>query len=191
LRFGPETIDRLRDALPKPVVTDPDPEHRRAAAVLIPLFVADGDVHVVLTKRTEHLRRHSGEVSFPGGGREAADRNLLDTALRETQEEIGLDRGVVEILGSLDDLPTFGSNYLIRPYVAKIPHPYDFVRDAHEVERMMTPKLELFTDPSVRRVEIRQRDGVSYEVHFFDVGGDNVWGATARMLVRLIEHLDS
>jgi hypothetical protein len=65
------------------------------------------------------------------------------------------------------------------------------VQDAHEVERMLTPKLELFTDPSVRRVEVRQRDGVYYEVHFFDVGGDNVWGATARMLVRLIEHLDS
>ncbi len=190
-RFGPQTIERLREVLPKPDEDDPDPEHRRAAAVLIPLFVSEGDVHVVLTKRTEHLRSHSGEVSFPGGGREPSDVTLLDTALRETHEEIGLRPEAVDVLGTLEDLPTFGSNYLIRPYVSCIPRTDGFVLDPHEVERVITPKLELFTDPSVRRIEIRQRDGVEYQVHFFDVDGDNVWGATARMLVRLIELIEN
>jgi 8-oxo-dGTP pyrophosphatase MutT (NUDIX family) len=189
--FGRHTIDRLRDVLPHPDEEDPDPEHRRAAAVLIPLFVESDELRVLLTKRTDHLRSHSGEVSFPGGGREPGDATLLQTALRETQEEVGLDPKVVEILGSLEDLPTFGSNYLIRPYVGWISDPFDFVIDDHEVERVLTPKLDLFTDPSVRRIEIRQRDGVEYQVHFFDVDGDNVWGATARMLVRLIELIEN
>jgi 8-oxo-dGTP pyrophosphatase MutT (NUDIX family) len=189
--FGPHTIVRLRDVLPHPDEGDPDPEHRRAAAVLIPLFVDSGELRVVLTKRTDHLRSHSGEVSFPGGGREPSDATLLQTALRETHEEIGLPPEDVEVLGSLEDLPTFGSNYLIRPYVGFIPSSIEFSRDPHEVERVLTPKLELFTDPSLRRIEIRQRDGVEYQVHFFDVDGDNVWGATARMLVRLIELIEN
>ncbi len=189
--FGPHTIDRLREVLPHPDEEDPDPEHRRAAAVLIPLFVQGDELRVVLTKRTDHLRSHSGEVSFPGGGREPGDATLLQTALRETNEEIGLPPDAVDVLGSLEDLPTFGSNYLIRPYVGCFQYPLEFTRDPHEVERVLTPKLELFTDPSVRRIEIRQRDGVEYQVHFFDVDGDNVWGATARMLVRLIELIES
>lgn len=186
--FGPDTFERLRRLLPDEVGAPIEAE-RRSAAVLIPLFVADGDVGVVLTQRTEHLRRHSGQVSFPGGGREPGDASLRDTALRESYEEIGLDPAHVDVLGVLDDLFTMGSDYVIRPYVAKIAYPYEFVPHDHEVERIFTAPLSLFADRSKRREEVRERDGATYTIYYFDFEGAVVWGATARMLVRLVERL--
>jgi 8-oxo-dGTP pyrophosphatase MutT (NUDIX family) len=186
--FGPEIIDRLRSQLPddRPV---PEVEERRAAAVLVPLFVMDDEIGVVLTQRTAHLRRHSGQVSFPGGAWEPGDTTLKDTALRESYEEIGLDPAVVDVLGMLDDVPTVGSDYMVRPYVARIPYPYDFVPDSEEVDRIILPPLDLFADVTKRREELRERDGVTHHVFFFDFDGAVVWGATARMLVSLVEKL--
>lgn len=190
MAFGPEIIDRLRAGLPddRPA---PEAVERRAAAVLVPLFVADEQVGVVLTQRTQHLRRHSGQVSFPGGAWEPADASLKDTALRESFEEIGLDPSVVDVLGAMDDVPTVGSDYMVRPYVARIPYPYDFVPDPDEVDRILLPPLDLFADITRRREELRERDGVVHRVFFFDFEGALVWGATARMLVSLVERLAS
>jgi 8-oxo-dGTP pyrophosphatase MutT (NUDIX family) len=186
--YGPEIIERLRSELPddRPV---PEIKERRAAAVLVPLFDLDGEIGVVLTQRTEHLRRHSGQVSFPGGAWEPSDASLKDTALRESYEEIGLDPAAVDVLGMMDDVPTVGSDYMVRPYVAQIPYPYEFVPDAHEVDRIILPPLDLFADVTKRREELRERDGVTYHVYFFDFDGAVVWGATARMLVSLVERL--
>jgi 8-oxo-dGTP pyrophosphatase MutT (NUDIX family) len=188
--FGPEIIEKLRASLdderPHPEIPD-----RRAAGVLVPLFVVDGEVGVVLTQRTAHLRRHSGQVSFPGGAWEPGDATLRDTALRESFEEIGLDPGVVDVLGAMDDVPTVGSDYMVRPYVAQIPHPYEFVPDAEEVDRILLPPLDLVADETQRREELREREGVVYHVFFFDFEGAVVWGATARMLVSLVELIRS
>ena len=188
--FGPDIIDRLRGDLPddRPM---PQVAERRAAAVLVPLFVVDETVGVVLTQRTAHLRRHSGQVSFPGGAWEPGDPTLRDTALRESYEEIGLDPEVVDVLGMMDDVPTVGSDYMVRPYVGQIPYPYEFVPDAHEVDRILLPPLDLFADVTKRREELRERDGVTHHVFFFDFEGAVVWGATARMLVSLVERLGS
>jgi len=186
--FGPEIFERLRSELPDdPPV--PDVVERRAAAVLVPLFMVDGEVGVVLTQRTAHLRRHSGQVSFPGGAWEPGDATLRDTALRESYEEVGLDPNDVDVLGAMDDVPTVGSDYMVRPYVAQIPHPYEFVPDPQEVDRIILPPLDLFADGTRRREELRERDGVVYHVFFFDFEGAVVWGATARMLVSLVERL--
>jgi 8-oxo-dGTP pyrophosphatase MutT (NUDIX family) len=188
--FGPEIIEQLRASLdderPHPEIPD-----RRAAGVLVPLFVVDGEVGVVLTQRTAHLRRHSGQVSFPGGAWEPGDATLRDTALRESFEEIGLDPAVVDVLGAMDDVPTVGSDYMVRPYVAQIPHPYEFVPDAEEVDRILLPPLDLFADETQRREELREREGVTYHIFFFDFEGAVVWGATARMLVSLVERIRS
>jgi len=188
--FGPEIIEQLRarldDERPHPEIPD-----RRAAGVLVPLFVVDGEVGVVLTQRTAHLRRHSGQVSFPGGAWEPGDPTLRDTALRESFEEIGLDPTVVDVLGAMDDVPTVGSDYMVRPYVARIPHPYEFVADPEEVDRILLPPLDLFADDARRREELRERDGVVYHVFFFDFEGAVVWGATARMLVSLVELIET
>jgi 8-oxo-dGTP pyrophosphatase MutT (NUDIX family) len=184
--LGAETLQLLAETLPRDPGVAPDPE-RRSAAVLVPLFLADGELRVVLTKRTSHMRRHRGEVSFPGGASEPADVSLAATALRETFEEIGLQPSDVELIGVLQDMPTAGSGYVIRPFVATVPHPYDYVPDPREVERIFTPGLAEFADPALRRDEVWERDGVRYPVTFFDVDGEVVWGATARMLVELLD----
>jgi 8-oxo-dGTP pyrophosphatase MutT (NUDIX family) len=186
--FGPAIFDQLRRILPDDVDTPIDTE-RRAAGVLVPLFVVGGDVGVVLTQRTEHLRTHSGQVSFPGGSWEPGDATLRDTALRESFEEIGLDPTDADVLGAMEDFETVGSDYMIRPYVARIPHPYEFVPDPHEVDRIIMPPLDLFADPARRREEQRERAGATFTVYYFDFEGAVVWGATARMLVSLVELL--
>lgn len=188
--FGPDTLERLRALLPDDAGDPPIPG-RRSAAVLVPLFSWDGEVRVLLTLRTAHLRRHSGQVSFPGGGWEPADGTLLSTALRESHEEVGLHPSDVDVLGVLDDLHTMGSDYVIRPYVASIAYPYEFVPHPHEVDRIFTAPLGFFADARNRREEVREREGGPYTIYYYDVEGATVWGATARMLVRLVERLNA
>jgi 8-oxo-dGTP pyrophosphatase MutT (NUDIX family) len=187
-RFGPEALERLRRILPGDDGSSPQGDLRNAA-VLIPLFLREDAVHVVLTKRTDRVRTHQGQISFPGGAWEDGDATLLDTALREAREEVGLRAEDVEVLGVLDDVPTAVSGFLVRPFVAVIPHPYEFVQDVAEVAGLLSPPLDVFADDERRRTETRERDGLRYEVHYFDVEGEVVWGATARMLVALVDRL--
>jgi 8-oxo-dGTP pyrophosphatase MutT (NUDIX family) len=182
--FGPETIRTLETILPDDDGSKIDSDFR-PAAVLVPLFVREDTVHVVLTKRTDNVRTHQGQISFPGGAWEPSDASMRHTALREAEEEVGLRPEDVNILGVLDDLPTAVSGFQVRPFVAEIPHPYEFVQDAAEVAHLLAPPLETFADASRRRDEMRERDGMRYTIHYFDVEGDVVWGATARMLVAL------
>lgn len=184
-RFGPDVLRLLERILPSddgsPIEGD-----FRPAAVLIALFVREDTVHVVLTKRTDNVRTHQGQVSFPGGSFEASDGTLERTALRESFEEVGIDPAHVRVLGVLDDLPTFVSGFLVRPFVAEIPHPYEFIPDTSEVDHIFSPPLAIFADGSRRREEIRERDGRSFVMTSYDVDGNVVWGATARMLEQLV-----
>lgn len=188
MTLGPESFDKLRATLPQDDGSIPQGDFR-LAAVLVPLFVREDTLHVVLTKRTDNVRTHQGQVSFPGGSWESADGTLQHTALREAHEEVGLRSSDVEVIGVLDDLPTNVSGFLVRPFVAQVPHPYEFVHDVGEVDHVFTPPLELFADASRRREEYRERDGVRYPIYFYDVDGNVVWGATARMLVQLLDKL--
>lgn len=185
--FGPETFDRIAQALPRHRDDGLD-EARRSAAVLIPLYF-DGEVRIVLTKRSSTVRTHRGEVSFPGGGWEPSDASLEVTALREAHEEIGLHADDVEVLGVGDDMPTAVSGFVIRPFVARIPHPYTFRPDPREVERVLRPRLADFTDPSRRREQTWEREGVRFPMTFYEVEGEIVWGATARILVTFLDRL--
>ena len=189
-RFTQGHIDTLRRILPSDDGRIPQHEVWTPAAVLIPLFCIDDVVHVVLTQRTDNVRTHQGQVSFPGGRWEPSDATLLETALREADEEVGLRTTDVEVLGVLDDLPTAVSGFVVRPFVAQVPHPYEFVHHAMEVAFVFTPPLEIFADRELRRTEMRERDGASYEVYYYDVDGSIVWGATARMLVSLTDLLE-
>jgi 8-oxo-dGTP pyrophosphatase MutT (NUDIX family) len=188
--FGPETLELLGRILPADDRPPPDGE-LRPAAVLVPLFLREDIVHVVLTKRTDNVRTHQGQVSFPGGSYEEGDRTLRTTALRESEEEVGLRPDDVRVLGVLDDLPTFVSGFLVRPFVGAVPHPYEFVHDVTEVDHVFTPPLDLFADPSRRREEMRERDGKLFPMVSFDVDGNIVWGATARMLIQLVERIQA
>jgi 8-oxo-dGTP pyrophosphatase MutT (NUDIX family) len=161
------------------------------SAVLVPLFEEDGRAWVVLTRRAQHLRAHKGEVAFPGG-RQDEGETLMDAALREAREEIALDTQLVEIVGELDPLATVSSNSSIVPYVGVLPaRPTRLEPNPGEVEAIIMVSLEELLDDEVFRTELwewQEQTGLVGErpVHFFDLYGDTIWGATARMLVNLL-----
>jgi 8-oxo-dGTP pyrophosphatase MutT (NUDIX family) len=158
----------------------------REAAVLVPIVERDGEPHLLFIKRADHLGEHAGQMSFPGGGREPSDETLLATALREANEEVGMDADGVEVIGRLDDIGTV-SSYSVRPFVARVPD-QTWVPDEREVaEVVVLPLVEL---TALSNYESERRDHPHYgeiRLHFFHVDGYTVWGATGRMLVQLLE----
>jgi 8-oxo-dGTP pyrophosphatase MutT (NUDIX family) len=153
----------------------------RASAVLIPLYDEDGPV-VVLTRRAQTLRAHRGEVSFPGGGHDADDQDLRATALREAYEEIALAPAEVEILGELDHLQTVTSRSYIVPFVGELARRPTLVASPSEVEAVLhVPLADLLADGTYHE----ERWGLpplEHPIHFFELDGDVVWGATAAIL---------
>jgi 8-oxo-dGTP pyrophosphatase MutT (NUDIX family) len=160
----------------------------RQSAVLAPLYVGDDGPAVVLTRRAAHLRNHRGEVSFPGGRQEDHDRDLVATALREAHEEIRLVPDTVEIVGRLDRLSTFTSQSMVHPFVGVLPgRPEGLVADPGEVEHILHVLLTDLLDPEAFHEEIwRFPDGNDRSLTFFEIVGDTIWGATARMLRQLL-----
>ena len=165
------------------------PEGALRSAVLVPLFEEEGQVWVVLTRRSQHLRAHKGEVAFPGG-RQDEGESLMDAALREAEEEIALDIKVVEIVGELNHLATVSSNSSIVPYVGILPNrPVKLVPNPDEVEAVLMVPLDELVQDDVFRTELwawPEGTDVERPIHFFELYGDTIWGATGRMLVNLL-----
>jgi 8-oxo-dGTP pyrophosphatase MutT (NUDIX family) len=161
------------------------------AAVLVPLFLtADTqEPHVVLTRRRADLRRHAGEISFPGGRRDPSDERLADTALREAEEEIGLPRTEVSLIGELPRTSTFATNYVIHPYVGMIPAGLVWQLSAREVDAVL--ELSVAALRSGRTRTRLERRGISFETDAYVVEDIMIWGATARILEQLLERLDA
>ena len=165
----------------------PAPADAVQAAVLVPLFVSEAQPHVVLTRRRADLRRHAGEIAFPGGRRDEQDASLQDTALREAQEEIGLRRDDATVIGSLPATSTFATGYVIHPYVATIPTGLAWTLSPREVDTVL--ELSLAEVRAGRtRVELERR-GFTFETDAFVVGEDVIWGATARIIEDLLHAL--
>jgi 8-oxo-dGTP pyrophosphatase MutT (NUDIX family) len=159
----------------------------RPAAVLCALFEEDGEARVILTRRSSRLRSHTGEVSFPGG-RLDPDEMPVAAALREASEEVGLDPAAVEILGQLSPLSTFSSQATITPFVGVLGSRPVLHPNPAEVERAFDVSLAELMSDRVYRQELWELPGVGWrELNFFDLFGDTVWGATARMLRELLE----
>ncbi len=159
---------------------------RHEAAVLTPVVQRDGTPHLLFTKRADHLGEHPGQMSFPGGGREPSDDSLFDTAVREAGEEIGLDPPEVDPVGQLDDIRTV-TRYSVTPFVARIPD-RGYRPDEREVAEIAVLPVPEFID--LDNYECEHRDHPHYGeivIHFFHVDGYTVWGATARILVQLLE----
>ena len=163
---------------------------RKSAAVLVPLYVHDGAYRIIFTKRSEKMYYHRGQISFPGGGHEACDYSLQETALRESEEEIGLHPEDVTILGQLDDLLTTGSNYLVRPFVGVIPYPYPFELDRRETAYLIEAPLQFLRQHNPPRQVTREHDGRTVQSFFFDYKGHIIWGATAKILKQFLDLLD-
>jgi 8-oxo-dGTP pyrophosphatase MutT (NUDIX family) len=158
----------------------------REAAVFVPVVESPDSAYLLFTKRAEHLPDHPGQMSFPGGGYEPADEDLLATALREADEEIGLRPNEPTVVGRLDDIRTV-TRYSVRPFVATIPD-REYTPSDEEVAEIAVLSLAKLTD--LDNYESERRDHPHYgeiRLHFFDVDGYTVWGATARMLVQFLE----
>ena len=160
----------------------------RLSAVLIPLYVHRSQTWVILTRRASHLRTHSREVSFPGGGYEPADADLWETARREAGEEIGLDPVTPVRIGELDPFFTVGSDSLVFPYVAELPDgpPVGLRPDPGEVEKILHVPVGELMAPDTYRQELWPRDGTLRPINFFEIPGDTIWGATAAILRQLL-----
>jgi 8-oxo-dGTP pyrophosphatase MutT (NUDIX family) len=156
------------------------------AAVLIPLFIRDNSCHILFTKRSENLNHHRGEISFPGGVSHPEDAGTMQTALRETWEEVGIAPGEVEVLGVLDDFLSI-HNYLVTPYVGFIAPGSRFVPSPDEIERIIQVPLEFLLDPEVFQVRDWTWQGRTFPLFFVTYGEDTIWGLTAAILKQFIE----
>lgn len=155
------------------------------AAVLCPLFIREEEAHLLLIKRSQQLKHHKGEVSFPGGVKESSDSSLLETCLRETEEEVGIKSRDITIIGRLDEVDTT-TGFLVSPFLGLIPHPYSFQLNSQEVEHLITVPIAQFIEVSNQ-----------YDFYYFNgqrlisliayhINSQIIWGATARIVEQLI-----
>jgi 8-oxo-dGTP pyrophosphatase MutT (NUDIX family) len=157
----------------------------RKAGVLVLLYVKDGRLTVLLTRRTESVNHHRGQISLPGGEQHLGE-SLEATALRETVEELGLDLAAVRVLGRLTPLFIPPSNYCVYPTVAAIPGPLTFRAAPEEVAEVIEVPIEHLADPANSRREILHYGGLDVDVPFFEFEGHKIWGATAMVLAELL-----
>src|SRR3712207_759380 len=175
----------------RPRMPPPGSDTRRAA-VLVPIIVEGEAARVVYTVRKDHLADHAGQISFPGGSIEARDSSLLETALREAEEEIDLSPELVEVVGELEEMYIPPSNFRVSPFVGLLPPEAEMVLAPDEVEEIFTVPLKVLTANETFRKVLWRRDGRDYKVPVFAIEGPvprNIWGATAAMTAALLARL--
>ncbi len=159
---------------------------QKRASVLIPLLESEGELFVLLTQRSEHLHSHAGQVSFPGGKQDTQDANSLETALRETHEEIGLPPEKVEIIGTLDQILSL-HYYLVTPFVALIPDDFVPIPNTGEIDDVFKVPLTFFMNGDNHWTEEFKTPIATVLAHHFDFRGYDIWGLTAKLILRLLE----
>jgi 8-oxo-dGTP pyrophosphatase MutT (NUDIX family) len=164
-----------------------DVHGRIDAAVLVPLYLSDGSLHAVFTKRRDDLRRHGGEISFPGGRQDEDEPDLRTTALREAEEEIGLLAADVELIGALQPTPTIATDYAVYPFVGLIEPGRTWLPSAAEVAAVIELPLGALRAGYDRRRLVRR--GVAFRTDVYIVGEHLIWGATARIVADLLERV--
>ena len=187
---SPDPRERIRAALlPTEHAAELDAHGTTQAAVLVPLVELGGRLHVVLTRRRSDMRRHAGEISFPGGRSDPEDATPTATALREAHEEVGLPPANVEILGALSPVGTFVTGYAVYPVVGWVDHPGEWQLSPREVDAVLELDLEDLRASHEQRRLVRQ--GVPFLTDVYTLDGHEVWGATGRMLNDLLSRLPS
>jgi 8-oxo-dGTP pyrophosphatase MutT (NUDIX family) len=183
---GQEFVQRLRDSISTRQRRTSTDNELTCSAVLILLRHTFGEWHVVVTQRTETVGHHKGQMAFPGGACEPGDANLVATALRETEEEIGVRSRAIEILGALDDYPTI-THFVVTPIVGILSEPTAYVLNRDEVANVVEVPLSFLADGTNLRREKREHQGKVYDLLFWDYGPYTIWGATAQMLKNLLD----
>ena len=159
----------------------------RLSAVMILLYPSNSDIFISLMKRPKYSGVHSGQISFPGGKHEKYDKDLIETALRETEEEIGVDRLNINIIGELTDLFIIVSNFKVRPVIGLIDHKPEFIPDPYEVEGVLNVSLNSLSDPKNQGIETMSfRNDIVINSPYYNVHGNIVWGATAMIISELL-----
>lgn len=177
-----EAVQALGEPRPIPGGAPPG---ARASAVLVPVYEEAGEAVLVLTRRAQHLRSHKGEVSFPGGRTEPGE-TAVQTALREAEEETALVPASVEVVGELDSLATFSSSSAIVPIVGRLPGRPELVAHEAEVEAILHVAVSELLHEDTYREELWRFPQGYHPLFFFEIPGDTIWGATARILHQLL-----
>jgi 8-oxo-dGTP pyrophosphatase MutT (NUDIX family) len=180
--------DTVRRALGELRVRTLEAPHAVPAAVLLPLADRAGEPYLLLTRRTTLVRRHKGQISLPGGVRESAE-SLAQTALRETEEELGIPPSDVRLLGCLNDYLS-SSNYVVTPFVGLLEQGFQVRPNAVEVEELLEPPLRFFQE-SPPRTEVLGRQGRDRVAYFYEWGEHRIWGLTARIIKDFVDLLAS
>ncbi len=163
-----------------------DTSKARIGAILIALYPDNGIVKTVLMKRPDYDGTHSGQVSFPGGKMEEEDGGVVEAALREAEEEVGIKIGDVNVIGQLTELYIPPSNFLVHPVVGILDSIPDLVPDQHEVEHILQPELDyLFREDIIDEKDILLNNGIKLRTPYIEVDGHTVWGATAMIISEL------
>jgi 8-oxo-dGTP pyrophosphatase MutT (NUDIX family) len=186
--FSPVDVDTGER---RPRMPPPGTDSRRAA-VLIPILLEPEGARLVYTVRKDHLPDHAGQISFPGGSLEPGDDSLLETALREAEEEIDLSPNLVEVIGELEEMYIPPSNFRVSPFVGLLPPEAELVIAPDEVEEIFTVSLDELMSPETLRKVLWRRNGRDYEIPVFAVEGPprrEIWGATAAMTAALLVRL--
>lgn len=179
----------IKQALAKRDVERVDGTGMMPASVMILLYFKDGEYCILLNKRSEEVEHHKGEISFPGGARDLEDRDLLETALRETEEEMGIKREDIVVLGEMDEIVT-RSNFQVSVFTGTIEYPYKFTPSAIEIAEVLEFPVSALLDPANRRVETRWDNGKTATSYSYVHEEHVVFGATARILQSCVEILD-
>lgn len=161
-------------------------EHERRAAVLVLVIDDGGPLRILLTRRTEDTPTHKGQVAFPGGGLSPGDADAIAAALREAEEEVGLDRNAVEVLGLLDDFPTVNWASVVTPVVARVRRLPALRPDPREVARIFEIPLNSLRAPEAWRIQTVERQGIVWPVFFFPWDGETLWGLSAYIAMSLL-----
>jgi 8-oxo-dGTP pyrophosphatase MutT (NUDIX family) len=156
--------------------------NERHAAVLVPIVAAPDGLELLCFERTHTVLDHKGEICFPGGSIDPEDAGVVEAALREAHEELGIRRADVAVLGLLDDVQTMVSNYIITPVVGYIASPPDIFPQALEVARPISVPIAELLKRGAQRFEMRGTDGTMRCIYAYDTGNDRIWGATARII---------
>ncbi|WKV12685.1 NUDIX hydrolase [Marivirga harenae] len=162
----------------------------KKGAVMIALYPDEGKIYFPLMQRPPYQGVHGGQVSLPGGKKEDADSNLIETAIRETYEEIGVTIADNEVIGTLSDLNVTASNFIVRPVISILKSKPEFIRDPREVEHIFKAEVEHLIHPETLQVtELTVAERVRLKAPFFDIEEKVVWGATAMILSEFVEIL--
>jgi 8-oxo-dGTP pyrophosphatase MutT (NUDIX family) len=166
-------------------------EPYRRAGVLLLIYPRAGEDYVVFMRRTENVEHHKGQISLPGGAQDVTDPDIIFTALREAEEELGIDPDLVEVVGTLRDVYAQVSGFLITPVIGRVhegsqPGKLVFKPSPEEVAEVIEVPLRALRDKATHRTETRVHDGTTYNIHFFTYGPYEIWGATGHIIYEFL-----